>query len=128
MDSQPESSGSVLYFEFAATTAKPLTGVKPLSEILRQLEDRPGIAGHLAQARKDLEKMMDTEQNSLRALRLAAGLSQAKLADRAHTTQSNVARIEAGTLDPGTDMLTQLANAIGIPPVQVLNAIRAIRG
>ena len=58
---------------------------------------------------------------------MAAGLSQAKLADRAGATQSYIARVEAGTLDPGTDMLARLADALGASEESVFAAIRAQR-
>ena len=58
---------------------------------------------------------------------MVAGLSQAKLAERANATQSYVARIEAGTLDPGTDMLARLARALGVSEETVFSAVRSQR-
>jgi transcriptional regulator with XRE-family HTH domain len=85
------------------------------------------MAAHLEQARRDLGRVFNEGSESLRSLRLAAGLSQAKLAEGAGATQSYVARIEAGTLDPGTDMLARLAAALGATEAVVFGAIRAQR-
>jgi len=86
------------------------------------------MASRFAQARRALGEVLAPHANSFRALRLAAGLSQANLAERAGATQSYVARIEAGKLDPGTDMLSRMADALGIPAVRVFEAVRAQRG
>jgi ribosome-binding protein aMBF1 (putative translation factor) len=45
--------------------------------------------------------------------RVMAGLTQAEVARRMRTTQSNVARMEAGRTTPSTRTLERFANAIG---------------
>lgn len=87
----------------------------------------PAMAAHLERARRQLSPILDGDQRSLRALRMAAGLSQAKLAERAKATQSYVARVEAGTLDPGTDMLMRLADALGVSGEIAFSAVQAQR-
>lgn len=42
-----------------------------------------------------------------------AGLTQAEVAARMHTTQSNIARMEAGRTTPSTRTLEKFAQAIG---------------
>ena len=106
---------------------KPLTGGKPLSAIMKRLEARTELAPRFEQARQTVGRLLEKGPDSLRALRLAAGISQVKLAERAATTQSYVARIETGRLDPGTDMLGRLADALGVPADTVFRAIRAQR-
>jgi transcriptional regulator with XRE-family HTH domain len=64
---------------------------------------------------------------TVRKLRLSAGLSQTRLARLAGTTQPYVARLEAGSLDPGTDKLARLAAALSVSPVALFNAVRAQR-
>lgn len=125
--SQPKSAGEVLYFEAKVPVDKPLTGGKPLAALIRKLEAKPDMAIRLEKARRTLGEILEPGSNSLRALRLAAGLSQVKLAERAGTTQSYIARIESGRLDPGTDMLERLATAVGVPAVKVFAAVRAQR-
>jgi transcriptional regulator with XRE-family HTH domain len=45
--------------------------------------------------------------------RATAGLTQAEVAERMHTTQSNIARMEAGKSIPSTRTLEKFAHAIG---------------
>ena len=45
--------------------------------------------------------------------RARAGLSQAQLAERMHTSQSYIARIEGGRVQPSTAVLERLAMATG---------------
>lgn len=45
--------------------------------------------------------------------RSRAGLTQAEVAERMHTTQSNIARLEAGRTTPSTRTLEKFAEAIG---------------
>jgi len=49
----------------------------------------------------------------LRQMRLRARLSQRQLADRLGTTQSAVARLEAGVVQPKLATLEKLAEALG---------------
>jgi DNA-binding XRE family transcriptional regulator len=57
----------------------------------------------------------------LRALRLAAGLTQAELARRTGIHRPNIARVEAGRHTPSLDTLNRLASAIGVPAARVLS-------
>lgn len=50
----------------------------------------------------------------LRDARRRAGLSQRQLAERAHTSQSVVARIEKGRVEPSLDLLLRLVRACGL--------------
>jgi DNA-binding XRE family transcriptional regulator len=127
-DDQPRSAGQVLYREFGVATSTPLRGGTPLNKVIELLEANPSMSAHLKAARRNLGKVLEGEnESSLRALRMAAGLSQAKLADRAGATQSYIARVEAGTLDPGTDMLARLAEALEVSEESVFSAIRTQR-
>jgi DNA-binding XRE family transcriptional regulator len=56
----------------------------------------------------------------LRALRLAAGLTQAELARRTGIHRPNIARVEAGRHTPSLETLARLAAAIGVPTTRVL--------
>lgn len=56
----------------------------------------------------------------LRALRLAAGLTQAELARRTGIHRPNIARVEAGRHTPSLETLARLAHAIGVPTTRVL--------
>jgi len=56
----------------------------------------------------------------LRALRVAAGLTQAELARRTGIHRPNIARVEAGRHTPSLETLSRLASAIGVPTTRVL--------
>lgn len=56
----------------------------------------------------------------IRALRLAAGLTQAELARRTGIHRPNIARVEAGRHTPSLETLARLATAIGVPTTRVL--------
>lgn len=56
----------------------------------------------------------------IRALRLAAGLTQAELARRTGIHRPNIARVEAGRHTPSLETLARLAQAIGVPTTRVL--------
>jgi ribosome-binding protein aMBF1 (putative translation factor) len=50
---------------------------------------------------------------SMAQARTAAGLTQAEVAERMQTTQSNIARLESGRSTPSTRTLEKFAQAIG---------------
>jgi ribosome-binding protein aMBF1 (putative translation factor) len=50
---------------------------------------------------------------AIAAARSMAGLTQEQVAQRMHTTQSNVARLEAGRSRPSTRTLEKFAEAVG---------------
>jgi DNA-binding XRE family transcriptional regulator len=58
----------------------------------------------------------------LRALRLAAGLTQAELARRTGIHRPNIARVEAGRHTPSIETLARIAAAMGVPTSRVLDA------
>lgn len=118
----PDLPGQVVYKSFDIPSALPLPGATSLSDYLTELEADKETATHLREARKELASFVDATF-TLRRLRLEAGLSQAKLAQRADTTQTYVARVEAGTLDPGTDMLVRLAAALECDAAQAFSAV-----
>jgi phage repressor protein C with HTH and peptisase S24 domain len=56
----------------------------------------------------------------LRSLREAAGLSQAALAERIYTTQSQIDRLEKGERRLTIDWMTRLGSALGVDPAALL--------
>jgi predicted transcriptional regulator len=94
---------------------------------MKRVEAKPAMAALLADARRNLAKEMGIDSRSFRMLRLQSGLSQTKLAERARVTQSYVARVEAGSVDPGTEMIVRLSEALGAPAEKVFVAIIAQR-
>jgi transcriptional regulator with XRE-family HTH domain len=57
---------------------------------------------------------------NLRRLRLAAGLSQMQLGDRAGLHFSEVSRLERGLRDPRLTTIVRLAGALQVPPAELL--------
>jgi DNA-binding XRE family transcriptional regulator len=57
------------------------------------------------------------------AARTRAGLSQAALAERLHTSQSTIARLESGKTLPSIRTLTRYAEATGCKAVVKLEAV-----
>ena len=50
---------------------------------------------------------------SIKELRESKKMTQAELAERAHTAQSAIARLESGKVVPRLDLLQKVANAMG---------------
>ena len=126
---QPESRGTVLVGQFFPTPTPALGRTRSLRVVLAKREKDPRFSGYLAEARKHLgrEAFPSGEKRSLQGLRLAAGLSQTQLAEKIGTAQSHIALIEQGKNDPGTDLITRIAEALGVEPEVVFSAVRAAR-
>lgn len=77
--------------------------------------DQKGRTEMLQRARRRLRsKMPDGSSESIRSLRLDAGLSQTHLAKLLGTSQAHVARLEAGTSQPTLDTCRRLAQVFSV--------------
>jgi ribosome-binding protein aMBF1 (putative translation factor) len=120
----PEALPSrVIYGEFGLPSSQLLRGSRSLADVVAEFEGTPGFTDHMVRARQELADVLD-ELETVRKLRLLVGLSQAKLALEAGTQQSYVARLEAGKLDPGTDMIARLAEVLGVDAARFFAAVR----
>ncbi len=81
------------------------------------------MAKAISKARKKMAESLYGQSVNFSALRLAAGLSQDQLAARVKTSQSHIAKIEAGKNDPSTDVIQRLAAALNRTPELVFNAV-----
>lgn len=118
-------TGLIVKYEFSAARPLPLPNSVSLDSLTRAAEGDERKAAFLKQSRKQLSATLYAdEQNTLSALRLAAGLSQAELADKALTSQPHIARIERGQTDPSTDLIARIAKALGEDDARVYRAIR----
>ena len=125
--SSPTASSApvVVYHEFSVATRLPLPNTVSLSSLVSKFESNPTMATRMAQARQKLAvDLYSDEPETLSALRLATGFSQAQLAVRAGTTQPYIAKIEAGRADPSTDMIARIAQALGVDEMLAYRAIR----
>ena len=74
----------------------------------REAED-PEFRAELAALRPEIEF-----RSALINARVAAGLTQAELAERVGTRQPAIARLESGGAKPSFDMLTRLSAALNL--------------
>ncbi len=78
--------------------------------IERELMKRPGVRKAVEDLKHDPEFAL---LDRIIEKRKEEGLTQAKLAKKMKTTQSAVARFEAGDTNPTLDFLKKLADALG---------------
>lgn len=72
----------------------------------------------------------DATREAARAIaraRLAAGLSQAELAQRSGTAQAVISRIERGVVSPSLDTFGKIARGLGLRPVIGLDSPKKTR-
>lgn len=127
--SSPASGEShVIYREFSAPVPLPLPGTIPIDSLIAENEADDEMARLMAQARQQLAaNLYSDEPETFSALRLSAGLSQAQLAAKAQTSQPYIARVENGQVDPGTDVVARIADAMGVDDGIVFKGIRKQR-
>lgn len=101
-------------------------GLRPgdmtIDEVVRQAEQDPMRRAALTEAHQWVGDTFYSGEESLRAMRLSKGLSQARLASLVGTTQSHIARIESGAPDVQISTLTRIAQALGADPVATVRA------
>lgn len=91
-----------------------LTG-EPVENLVRSLEGEPDGAARLERARQRLGvRLAEAEPRSIRTLRLAAGMSQQRLAELAGLPQSHIARLEVATSNPTMSTLRRVADVLGV--------------
>lgn len=100
-----------------------------LRSVLQKYETDAHKAALISDARRQFAKTaLDSgDHQSLRSMRLEAGLSQDQLAAKCATAQSHIAKIELGQTDPGTDTIARIAESVGQPADRVFAAIRSLR-
>lgn len=96
-----------------------------IHERIARLERNPARAAALARARQRMGAWMANEmpEKGLAALRMKAGLSQAKLGELLGTQQSNISRWEKSPGDIQLSTMRKMAQAFGVPLAQVVEAI-----
>lgn len=123
--SATSSSAQIILREFSPARPLPLHGTVSFESVIRRQEADPEKAVYLARARQNLAKTLYAdEQETVTGLRLAAGLSQVQLAERAETSQPHIARIERGQNDPSTELIARIAKALNADEDRVFRAVR----
>ena len=126
-DVQPTSTAlsRVIFVEFPAP-AKPtlLPGAIDIDDLVAEFEQTSDAAEAIAKGRQWVAKSFYSSQpSSIALLRLKKGWSQAELAKRASTSQSYIARLELGNVDPQVSTVRKLAKVLDVPVDTVMQAI-----
>ena len=114
---------NILYYEFNAASPSPIANTTDIDDLIKEFEQDAEMAKAISNARKKLAADLYSKSVSFSSLRLAAGLSQDQLAAKVKTSQSHIAKIEAGKNDPSTDVIQRLAVALNKAPESVFNAV-----
>lgn len=88
-------------------------GYRSVEDVARRLSGKIGEE-RLREGRRCLAAAYQDEPDSLRSLRLKAGLSQSDLAEAIGATQPHVSRIEAGKCDVQFETARRLCDALNI--------------
>jgi DNA-binding XRE family transcriptional regulator len=127
VDVQPTSTllGNVIYAVFPVP-AKPsiIPGAIDIDDLVAEFEQSTEGAEAIAKGRQWVAKSFYKSQpSSIALLRLQKGWSQAELAKRASTSQSYVARLELGNVDPQVSTVKKIAKALSVSVDTVVQAI-----
>lgn len=114
---------NIFYFEFNAASPSSIANTTDIDDVIKEFEQNSEMAKAISKAREKMAESLYGQSVSFSGLRLAAGLSQDQLAARVKTSQSHIAKIEAGKNDPSTDVIQRLAAALNRTPEFVFNAV-----
>ena len=112
---------------------EPVTAAVPLPEgfvdidtLVEEAEKDPVSRQAIMEGRKAVAQNYYADgPRSLAYYRLAKGWSQKELASRVETSQSYIARLELGEIDPQVSTLRRLAAALEMQPSELLDALPA---
>lgn len=107
--------------------SEPGRGISATDRSAR-IRSNPLRTAAIVKGRQRLAKVADHINPGFRplsTLRLAAGLSQAELADKMGMKQPNIARLEKKPGDPSLSTLQKLATVLGVDIGEVVAAIEA---
>ena len=126
-EEQPTSTApcNVIYAEFPVPAMPPkIADAIDIDDLVAEFEESNEAAEAIAKGRQWVAKSFYSSQPSSIALfRLQKGWSQAELAKRASTSQSYIARLELGNVDPQISTVIKIARALGVPVATVVEAI-----
>lgn len=117
---EPPQTGTVkanvIFAEFAIPP-KPqaVPGAIDIDDLVAELESKSSEnAKAVARGRQWVADTFYADRPGVARLRLKNGWSQAELAKRAETSQSYIARLEQGKIDPQMSTARKLAEALGV--------------
>ncbi|OYU20986.1 MAG: hypothetical protein CFE42_21810 [Ralstonia sp. PBBBR1] len=88
---------------------------KSIDDLVSTIQQQEGGEARLQRARQRLSSMLAAKQpQSIRTMRLNAGLSQTQLAELTGLSQPQIATIERPNSNPTIDTLKKIAEALGV--------------
>lgn len=88
---------------------------KSIDDLVSTIQQQEGGEARLQRARQRLSSMLAAKQSqSIRTMRLNAGLSQTQLAELTGLSQPQIATIERPNSNPTIDTLKKIAEALGV--------------
>ena len=114
----------VVWGQFAPSSAVPAAKLTPVSDVIADWEQNPQRRAAMEEARRWAATALGDDGDTVRTLRLRKGWSQARLASEISTSQSHVARIEAGTENVSVDTCRRLAAALAVDMNALDQALR----
>jgi DNA-binding Xre family transcriptional regulator len=126
----PETRGAAVIVLAPVTVTPPLPdGFEDIDLLVERAEQDPVAKQAIAAGRRAVaEDYYSQGPRTLSYYRLRKGWSQKALAAQLGTSQSYIARLEAGSIDPQVSTLQRLAAALEIQPTDVLEAITSRAG
>ncbi len=104
---------------------RPQRSGTSLADAIADLERTPEGKAEVAAGRRWVgDALYAGEQQSLQAMRLKHGWSQAELAQRLQTTQARVSIYERGEEQPAFDMLVRMSETLEVDMNTLFSAIR----
>jgi DNA-binding XRE family transcriptional regulator len=121
----PETHGqTVIVLAPVEMPAELPDGFEDIDTIVEREERDPLMAEAFGEARRLLaEKFYGESPHQFCYYRLRMGWSQKQLAEKANTSQSYIARLEAGDVDPQVGTLRRLARVLKTPVATLLDAL-----
>ncbi len=114
---RPQSApAKVIYFNFAIEPEASLpSDFVSIDSLIDEFEADDAGREAMAEARRFVgERFYSSAPRGLATFRLAKGWSQKRLAQQLGTSQSHIARIEAGQSDPQISTVRRLCEVLGI--------------
>lgn len=122
----PATRGLSLVFVEPLAAPPPVpAGYVEIDALVAEFEQDPGMKAAIADGRSALAKHLygDDEQRPLSFYRMSKGWSQKELARRMSTSQSYIARLESGGIDPQLSTMLRLAEVLEVPPGELLEVL-----
>ena len=121
----PTTRGTPVIVLEPITVRAPLPeGFVDIDDVIEHEERDPAVKQAIEAGNKIVaEEYYAATPRRLAYYRLRNGWSQKELAHRVGTSQSYIARLEAGEIDPQVSTVNRLAHALEVPASEILDAI-----